>query len=184
MSEHEHGFRDENPRPEDIGAAADADMAALLDRMGAMEAELEAAKGRAVRVMADFQNFQRRAGQNEQAARQSGVSAVATSVVAVIDHFDMALTQDPAKASAQQIIDGVRVIREELLRALTRHGVTLIQPQPDDVFRPGQHEAIMQQPAEGVAPGHIVACFQAGYALQEGETQRIIRPAKVSVAPS
>ncbi|HEX2836835.1 MAG TPA: nucleotide exchange factor GrpE [Phycisphaerales bacterium] len=180
----EHDQMNDDPRPEDISAAADADMAALMDKMGAMEAELEAAKGRAVRVMADFQNFQRRAAQNEQTARQSGVSAVATSVVGVIDHFDMALTQDPAKASAQQIIDGVKVIREELLRSLTRHGVTLIQPQANDEFHPGQHEAIMQQPADGVEPGRIVACFQTGYALQEGDTQRILRPAKVSVAPS
>ncbi len=180
----EHDSMKDDPRPEDISAAADADIAALMDRMGAMESELEAAKGRAVRVMADFQNFQRRASQNEQSARQSGVSAVASSVVGVIDHFDMALTQDPAKASAQQIIEGVRVIRDELLRALTRHGVSLIQPASNDEFRPGQHEAIMQQPSEGVEPGHIVACFQAGYALQEGDTQRIIRPAKVSVAPS
>ena len=71
----EHDQMNDDPRPEDISAAADADMAALMDKMGAMEAELEAAKGRAVRVMADFQNFQRRAAQNEQAARQSGVSA-------------------------------------------------------------------------------------------------------------
>ena len=66
----------------------------------------------------------------------------------MIDHFDMALTQDPAKASAQQIIDGVKVIREELLRSLTRHGVTLIQPQANEEFahRCGQAQAVLGGP--------------------------------------
>ena len=170
------------PRHEDLGP--DADAAAIFDRMGALEAERDAATSRAVRVMADFQNFQRRATLNEQAAKAAGVSNVAASVVSVIDHFDIALTQDPARASAQQIIDGVRVIRDELLRALARHGVALIQPQPNEEFQPGRHEAIMHQEGEGVEPGRIVSCFQPGYALQDGDTQRIIRPAKVAVSPS
>ncbi len=181
---HDDLTSNDDPRPEDMGAAADADIAALMDKMGAMESELEAAKSRAVRVMADFQNFQRRAALNEQAARTAGVSAVATSVVSVVDHFDIALTQDPSKASAQQIIEGVKVIRDELLRALSRHGVMLILPQPNDEFLPGRHEAIMQQEGPGVEPGRIVSCFQAGYALQDGDTQRTLRPAKVAVAPS
>jgi molecular chaperone GrpE len=101
----------------------------------------------------------------------------------VIDHFDIALTQDPARASAQQIMDGVRVIREELIRALARHGVSMICPAPNDEFQPGRHEAIMQQPAEGVEPGCIAACYQPGYALREGDVERIIRAAKVAVAP-
>ena len=76
-------------------------------------------------------------------------------------------------------MQGVRVIREEFIKALTRLGVRLIEPAPGDEFRPGQHEAIMQQGAEGVRSGHVAMCFQPGYALGE----QIIRAAKVGVAP-
>jgi molecular chaperone GrpE len=169
------------PRPEDM--SADADLAALMDRLGAMESELEAAKSRSMRLMADFQNFQRRAANNEVVAKQSGISSVATSVVGVLDHFDVALRQDLDRASAQQILEGVRVIREELLRSLSKHGVAIIEPRPNDEFRPGIHEAVMQQPMEGVESGCVSMCLQPGYVLREGDAERVIRAAKVSVAP-
>lgn len=131
------------------------------------------------RTVADFQNYQRRAIQNEQEARRQGVSAVVMSVVPVLDHFDLALNQK-AEGAAAGILEGVKVIRAELIRALERQGVKVISPSPNDAFDPMRHEAIMQQPAEGVEPGHISATFQPGFELGE----RVIRSAKVAVAPS
>jgi molecular chaperone GrpE len=201
----------DNPRPEDIEAAkakdagrggagagepakewdiADADLsdfsAEVLktdETIARLEKELAEERIRAMRLMADFQNFQRRATSNERVARAQGISAVVTSVVPVIDHFDLALAQDPSKASVQQIVEGVKVIREELLRVLTRHGVQVVSPVQNDVFVPGKHEAIMQMPAEGVASGHVAQTFQPGFVLREGEQEFVLRPAKVAVAP-
>lgn len=148
-------------------------------RLAQLEGELMEANQRYLRSLADFQNFQKRANVNEQVARQSGISSVVTHVASVIDHFDLALNQDTSKASAQQIVDGVKVIREELLRAIQRVGVQIINPQPNDDFTPGTHEAIMQMPMEGVKSGKIARTFQPGFAMGE----RLIRPAKVAVAP-
>jgi len=155
----------------------------LLTRIKELEAELDDAKARALRLMADFNNFQRRSMQNEIAAEQQGSAAVAMSVVPVIDHFDQALTLDPANSSAQQVIDGVKVIRDELLKALGKHGVRLLNPQRGEPFVPGTHEALMQQPADGVDSGCVVQVYQAGYALLTPNGERVLRPAKVVVAP-
>jgi molecular chaperone GrpE len=160
----------------------------IQERIGQLEAELADAQGRALRVLADFQNYQRRALQNEVVARQQGVAALATSVVGVLDHFDQALNQGAA-AGADQVLMGLRVIRDELLKALQQHGVGLINPASNELFVPGRHEAIMQQPAEGVEPGHVVATFQSGYTLagpagSPPGSERVLRPAKVSVAPT
>lgn len=149
-----------------------------------LEAELEEAKSRSLRVMADFQNYQRRAVHNEQTARIEGAARVASSVVTVIDHFDNALAQDLSKASPQQVLAGVQAIRDELLKILSQHGVSIIRPSPNDEFTPGRHEAVMQQPSDGIEPGRIVSTFQAGYALAIPTGERVLRPAKVSVAPS
>jgi molecular chaperone GrpE len=203
----------DNPRPEDIEAAKARDAASGAGRgeskepakewdisdadfsdfsaevvrtdetVARLEKEVLEERTRAMRLMADFQNFQRRAATNERVARAQGVSSVVTSVVPVIDHFDLALAQDTSKASAQQIVDGVKVIREELLRVLTRHGVQVVSPTPNDEFVPGRHEAIMQMPVEGVASGHIAQTFQPGFVLREGEQEFVLRPAKVAVAP-
>jgi molecular chaperone GrpE len=163
--------------------------AEIQERIGQLEAELADAQSRALRVMADFQNYQRRALQNEVVARQQGLGTLATSVVGVVDHFDQALNQQPGTPEAQQILTGVKVIRDELLKALQQHGVGLISPAPNEEFVPGRHEAIMQQKAEGVEPGHVVSTFQAGYTLagppgSPAGSERVLRPAKVAVAPT
>lgn len=157
----------------------DMDPDEAQQRIAQLEGELMEANQRYLRSIADFQNYQKRSHANEQVARQSGISSVVTHVASVIDHFDLALNQDTSKASAQQIVDGVKVIREELLRAMQRVGVQIINPQPNDDFTPGTHEAIMQMSAEGVESGRVSRTFQPGFAMGE----RLIRPAKVAVAP-
>lgn len=134
------------------------------------------------RAVADFHNFQRRAVMNEQEAKRQGITSVLNSIVPVLDHFDLALTQleqAAGETSVSGIVEGVRVIRAELIRALSLHGVSLIEPKPGDTFEPGKHEALMQVKTEGVESGHIAQVIQNGYALGD----RVIRSAKVGVAP-
>ncbi len=132
------------------------------------------------RALADFQNYQRRALQNEQEAKKQGTTSVLMSVLPVLDHFDLALTQQTPDEASKKILHGVQVIRAELLRVLENHGVTVLNPKPNDEFDPNRHSAIMQQAVEGVLPGHVSATFQPGYAMGE----RVIRSAKVAVAPA
>lgn len=153
-------------------------------RVAALEAELEETKGKYLRTVADYQNSQRRALQNEQQAKADGVSRIVSDVATILDHFDLALGQDPSKVTVDQLVGGVRVIREELLKILGRNGVSLIEPRPNDEFQPGRHEAVMQQAAEGIDPGHIVSTFQPGFLFTMLTGERVIRPAKVAVAPS
>jgi len=151
----------------------------LHEQMLRLTGERDEARAQWQRALADFQNYQRRALANEQEAKRQGVTGVLTSVLPVLDHFDLALAQPAPDAAARKILDGVRVIRAELLRVLENHGVTLISPKAGDEFDPNRHSAIMQQAGEGVPPGRVSATFQPGYALGE----RVIRSAKVAVAP-
>lgn len=173
---------DQPPTEEELAAVAEKGRRQVdsSSEVAALRAKADEANQRYLRSLADFQNYQKRAMQNEQVARQSGIAAVVQNVASVLDHFDMALSHDPSKASAAQVMEGVRVIREELIKALQMTGVAVVAPKPNDEFKPGIHEAIMQQDAKGVEPGRIVATFQPGYTLGE----RVIRAAKVSVAPS
>lgn len=152
-----------------------------------LRAQIDDAHRKYMRSLADFQNFQRRALMNEQEARVQGRTGVVQSVLTVIDHFDLALGQDPSKATAEQIMTGVKVIRDELLKALQAHGVTPIVAAKGDMFDPTRHEAVMHQQSEGVESGHVVTTLQAGYSISvstaDGPADRTIRPAKVSIAP-
>jgi molecular chaperone GrpE len=181
MSEHAPEHKATEPRSADQPIdPMPAEGAALEERIGQLVAELEDAKARTLRVMADYHNYQRRSLQNEDAARREGIAAVVASVVPVLDHFDIALSHTGCGEEGAQIMSGVRVIREELLKALAQHGVRVVSPAENDEFEPGKHEAVMQRAAEGIQPGRIVQVFQAGYVLG---TDRVLRPAKVVVAP-
>jgi len=155
----------------------------LENRIAELEGQLADANARAIRALADFQNFQRRSLQNEIAAKQDGVSGVVRGVVNALDHFDLALHLDPAKSTAEQIVGGVRVIRDELLKVLAQQGVSMINPADGDDFQPGRHEAIMQMQKDGVESGQVAQTLQAGYVLSTAGNDRVLRPAKVAVAP-
>jgi len=91
----------------------------------------------------------------------------------------MALMQDPEKVSSQMVIDGVKMIRDEFMRMLSGYGVSPINPSVGDEFNPAEHAAMMQQPADGIEPGHISMNMGIGFKLGE----RVVRPAKVAVVP-
>jgi len=132
------------------------------------------------RSIADYQNYHRRSLENEREAKRQGVTAVLNSIIPVLDHFDLALGHQTNNAGDSQVIEGVRVIRDELLKALGTHGVTVISPKPNDELDPQRHQVILNQSAPNVQPGHISLMLQVGYALET----RVIRPAKVAVAPA
>jgi len=170
---------DEDPRDDAVaGAATDEDPRDA--HIAELEEKLAEAEENILRARADFQNYQRRALASERDAREWGAAGVLGDMVAVLDHFDVALSQDPDKASATSIIDGVRLIKGEMIRALKDHGVAAIEPAPGDELDPGRHEALGQMPAEGVEPGRIAKVMQTGYAMGD----RVLRPAKVFVTPA
>ncbi|MEE9131118.1 MAG: nucleotide exchange factor GrpE [Phycisphaerales bacterium] len=143
-----------------------------------LEEERDEALAARQRALADFRNYQRRAAQSEHRAVQGGAAGVVRSLLAVIDHFDLALGQDTEQITVDQLLGGVRIVRDELVKALESHGVQRIDPARGDEFDPNRHEAMMKQPADDVEPDHIVCVLQPGY--QMGDL--VLRPAKVAVA--
>jgi len=173
-----HGNGGEPPRPIDPDETA-ALIEQLQSDLAKSSLELDEARAAHKQALADFQNYQRRALTNEQQAREQGVRGVLFGVINIVDHFEMALSLDPEKTTAKQVIGGVLMIKDELLQALQAQGMGVIKPAKNGDFDPTRHEAIMQQAAEGVQPGRVVATLRLGYTLND----RVIRPAQVSIAP-
>ena len=159
----------------DVNPEAEEYIDALLDTIRQRDENF----ARFQEMAAEHQNYQRRASKNEHEARTSATQGVVQSLIPLIDHFDVALLQDPEKVDAASLMSGVKLIKSEFLRTLSTYGVTAIDPKVGDEFSPSEHAAMVQQPVEGVEPGHISILMSAGYKLGE----RVIRPAKVGVAP-
>lgn len=143
-----------------------------------VRAELEDWKSKYLHALADFQNYQRRSIENEKEARRQGVIGVVSHLMGVLDNFDLALKQDPAKATTEQIMQGVSMVQTQMLQSLGSLGVRIIEPKPGDAFDPHSHQAVAQVSSAEIEAGRIAACFQVGYALGD----RVLRPAKTSVA--
>lgn len=149
-----------------------------LEALGKLQKERDEFEQRLLRTAADFQNYVRRAELNVAAAREQTVMELAKALVTVVDHFDRALEVDPEKATTQDVLSGVQMVRDELLRALGRWGVERLEVKRGEAFDPNRHEALMRQADAEVEADHVTMQLQPGYLIGE----KTIRPAKVSLA--
>jgi len=143
-----------------------------------LRAEIEDLKGKYQRSLADFANYQRRAIENERDARRQGTVSAISSLLGVLDNFDLALRHDAASGGAESMARGVSMIRDQMAQALSSLGVKPITPEPGDEFEPRRHEAVVQIESPGVKPGRIASLLQTGYEMGDW----ILRPAKVGIA--
>jgi molecular chaperone GrpE len=184
----ESGARQPQDEPVDTRAGEDlrqdhdeapievSDEAADLIRR--LQDERDAATAARQRALADFVNYQRRASENEQRAAREAAARVLRSLIPVLDHFDLALEQPREAMTVDQLLGGVRIVRDELMKAMEHHGVERIEPAPGDEFEPMHHEAMLRRPAPDIPPDSIIAVLQPGYRL--GPV--VLRPAKVVIA--
>ena len=141
-------------------------------------AEVIAATEARQRALADFKNFQRRASEEEQRMTRIATANAFRVMLPVLDQLQMAIQQDVEAVTGEQILEGVRIAGDELLKILCDHGVSVIEPQPGDEFEPLRHEAMMNMDSDEHDSGCIVQVLQVGFLLGE----QVLRPAKVSVA--
>ncbi len=128
----------------------------------------------AQRTQADFENYRKRIAKEAAGAQQRGVVKLAKELLPALDNLDRAIE---AAAEGDPLLDGVKLVRNELHAALARAGIESFSPRGQR-FDPSQHEAVAQQPVDGVDGGDVAEVFQPGYRI--GET--VIRPARVLVA--
>ena len=153
--------------------------AAPAPREAELEAELEAARDRHLRLQADFENFRRRASRERLEAEQYGHQNLVKDLLTAVDNLDRAI--DHARRSGggdlEGLLQGVELVRRELLQALGKHGVTAIEA-TGRPFDPALHEAMAQAPDDSVAPNTVIEELQKGYLLRD----RLLRPARVIVS--
>ena len=128
-----------------------------------------------LRAKADTENMRRRSEEEVAKARKFGIESFAESLLPVCDSLDAALALQ--NATAEQLHEGSAATLRQLLQALERNKVVVINPAVGDKFDPHQHQAISVVPAEQEA-NTVVAVLQKGYLIAD----RVLRPALVTVA--
>jgi molecular chaperone GrpE len=164
------------PAPEAV-AQASAE-SGLIDELKSQlaEAQSQAAeyKDGWQRSVAEFQNFRRRVEADKAEMYQTAVGSIIKRYLPILDDMERAMQARPADLAWA---DGVELICRKLQSILEAEGLKRIEAEGQK-FDPNFHEAIAQEPAEGVESGTVIGIVRNGYMLGE----RVIRPAMVRVA--
>jgi molecular chaperone GrpE len=160
-----------------VVGVGDGDVAEIegdLDELVTVAAERDQYLALAQRTQADFENYRRRVARESALAQDRGAIKLARELLPALDNLDRALE---AADKDDPLLQGVRLVREELDAALGRVGIESFSP-AGEIFDPALHEAVVHQPVDGAASGTVAEVYQPGYRLGD----HIIRPARVVVA--
>ncbi|HEY1687449.1 MAG TPA: nucleotide exchange factor GrpE [Solirubrobacteraceae bacterium] len=151
-------------------AALQGDVDELLQAVAKRDEYLALAQ----RTQADFENYRKRVAREAALSQQRGLAKLAKELLPAFDNLDRAID---AAAEGDPLLEGVQLVRKELHLALGRVGIESFSPKGER-FDPAEHEAVAQQPFEGVESGCVAEVYQPGYRMGE----MVIRPARVLVA--
>jgi molecular chaperone GrpE len=165
------GASSEPEHADDCGLQVQQD----LDELAVKAEKADEYLALAQRTQADFENYRKRAARDVALAQDRGVARLAKELLPAIDNLDRALKA--ASEDGSQLAEGIKLVHVDLLSALQRFGVEPFSPEGEQ-FDPQFHEAVAQQPIEGVDSGLVAEVFQQGYRLGES----VLRPARVLVA--
>jgi molecular chaperone GrpE len=167
------------PAPETAAAhAPEAPPRDVEAELEAARAEAVAASDRALRTLAEFDNYRRRSERDREEFVRRGRADVLRQLLDVADNFDRALSQ-PADGVPPAFLEGMRLVARGLHDVLEGRGVVRIDAEGRP-FDPELHEALAAVPAAGLAPNTVVQVVQAGYRFED----RVLRPATVIVSAS
>lgn len=153
---------------------------APLDPIEALTAERDALKDRLLRTLAESDNVRKRAERDRREAEKFGGTRIVRDLLPVYDNLRRALNSaaDAAGDADRALVEGVELTLRELLKVLTKHGVTPIVPEVGDRFDPECHEAMFEAPVPGTKAGDILQVMAEGFMLHD----RLVRPAQVGVS--
>jgi molecular chaperone GrpE len=154
-----------------------AEVAEVATELELIAAQRDEYLGLAQRTQADFENYRKRVARDAAAAELRGIARLARELLPALDNLERALGA-AAQGTDEQLVEGLRLVARELAGALERVGIESFGA-PGERFDPERHEAVAQQPRDGVPPGVVTEVFQAGYRLGGSV---ILRPARVLVA--
>ena len=159
--------------PEEFSGQA-ATLAELENQLTEAQSQAAEYKDGWQRSVADFQNYRRRVEAEKADTYQMAVGSIIKRYLPVVDDMERAIESRPADLPWA---DGIDLIYRKLQAILEAEGLKRMDAMGQR-FDPNFHEAIAQEPVEGVECGTIIGVIRNGYMLGD----KVVRPAMVRVA--
>ena len=162
----------ETEAADNVEAAEEAKAEADVKESAAEEPQEDESK-RYMRLMADFQNFKKRAAKEKTDLYQYANEKIVTDLLAVLDNFERALEQEVADSGFKE---GMELIFKQMFDVLEKSGLAEIAALGED-FDPNFHNAVMTEASDEYESGKVSGVLQKGYTLNG----KVIRPTMVKV---
>ena len=171
------GSDDANVQNPAVVDAEASEAEAPVQTVESLQVQVAELTDRLLRCKAELANLQRRAiTQRLEAVRLANVELL-LPFLSVADDFERSLSLEVKSDEAKDVLTGVRLVYENLMKAFRDHGLTIIEA-VGKPFDPNFHEAAMRQPSSECPPDTVLQEVARGYQWHD----RVIRPTKVIVS--
>jgi molecular chaperone GrpE len=144
---------------------------------GAAAEQVRQMEERVLRAQAELENYRKRARREFDDAQRYRELELLRDLLPVLDTVQRAIEATTKTVDVESLRSGFRMTAQQIEKVLADHGCRSIDTD-GQAFDPAVHDAILEQPAPGTAPGTIVGTAVRGYTLHD----RVVRPAQVIVA--
>lgn len=161
---------------EEEGDAAPAELSPE-QRAEQLVKENEEMQDKLVRLMADFDNYRKRASKEKSDVIQFGNEGLLKDILPVIDNIERLLTYSYREGSWKSFQEGIELLLSEINKTLAKYGVEPIEALGKP-FDPNIHQAMQRSETDEVDANTVVEVYQKGYLYRD----RLLRPSLVVVS--
>ncbi|MDR0522204.1 MAG: nucleotide exchange factor GrpE [Planctomycetaceae bacterium] len=136
--------------------------------------EIEEAKNRTLRAMADLENYRSRTNRQMLEERKYANIDLMRELLPVWDNIGRALEAVAASHNLESLVEGVQMVHQQLLDVFKKFHCEKIEAkfQP---FDPNFHASVAQMPSQEHPANTVIEEVQAGFRLHD----RVVRPSQV-----
>ncbi|MEQ8784682.1 MAG: nucleotide exchange factor GrpE [Pirellulaceae bacterium] len=161
----------------DVSSPAENPQETASQDLDSLRSEVHEANERALRSHAELENFRKRARREMEEERRYASLPLVRDLLQVLDNLERAIEAAGKSDTATGLLDGVRMVSQQMTATLTQHHCTRIDA-IGAPFDPHLHEAAGQEPTDQFEPGCVSREIRSGYLLHD----RVVRPAQVLIA--
>jgi len=153
------------------------ELESATQKIAELEKQISELKDALLRKAAEFENYKRRNESDQLNILKYAAESFIRNILPIYDDLERSLSHIDEANNSDSTKKGLLLVLEKFGKILENQGVKKIDAKgkPFDVHL---HEALMQQPAEGVAPHTVLDVLEPGYMYKD----RVLRHAKVIVS--
>jgi len=175
-------FVNEDISPEDTEVRLEDKLKQLKQKLSHTEEEVKTLREELARNKADYLNARKRLEDEREQDKERNVVRHAEKLLPLYDSFYLAMLDKEAWGKADAMWrKGVEGIFNQLVGILSGYSITAFDP-TEEKFDPAKHEALTNVTVDDKAKhNQILSTIQVGFVIKNGDTEKVIRPARVTV---